>query len=139
MRVMLALFVEVDETVLAFPSVQAAQRYLEAYDGLDVVCPRAYGPMGEQFLISITQRSVIISASDAPPDVNGLMAMLRRSLAAKGRPVPDTAGLSDLMAAAEAIRNERDPVVERLSEPVPWFRCLLILLVGTALLLLLRL
>lgn len=129
----MSLFVEADEPLLVFPSVEVAERYLEAVDVRDGVYPRAFGPSGEQFTITAAGDVVVIEPLDAPPDASGLQALLRRSLAAVGAPTPDTASLPDLVAAAEEFWNERDPFGDRFSTPVPWWGCLLILAGGIAL------
>lgn len=128
------LFVEADEPLLVFPSVEAAKRYLEAEDVRDGLYPRAFGPAGEQFTITAADDVVVIKPLNAPPDERGLQALLRRSLAAVGEPVPDWASLPDLVAAAEAFWNERDPYGDRFSMPVPWWGCLLIIVCVVALL-----
>ena len=47
-----ALFVAADEPLLVFPSVAAAERYLEAIDVENGVYPAAYGPNGELYRIN---------------------------------------------------------------------------------------
>jgi hypothetical protein len=120
------LFVEADEPLLVFPSVEVAERYLEAPDVRSGTYPRAFGPSGEQFSITTTGEKVVITSLDAPVDEKGLYALLRRSLAAVGEPALEAAQLADLVAAAEAFWNERDPMDDRFSKPMPWWGCLLI-------------
>lgn len=45
---------------------------------------------------------------------------------AVGEPVSDPVSLPELVAAAEAFWNERDPRGDRFSSPVPWWGCLLV-------------
>jgi hypothetical protein len=109
------LFVEADESLLVSPSVEVAECYLEAVDVHAGTYPRAFGPSGEQFSITTNGETVIITSLDTPLDEDGLRALLRRSLPAVGEPAPDTAQLADLVAAAEAFWNERDPMDDRFS------------------------
>ncbi|UIJ46693.1 hypothetical protein LZK98_07035 [Sphingomonas cannabina] len=124
---MSTLFIEADEPLLVFPSVEIAERYLEAEDVRNGVYPRAFGPSGEQFSITTEGERVIIRLIDAPADVSGLTGLLKRSLAAVDEPMSDAANLPELVAAAEAFWNERDPFDERFSKSVPWWGCMLVL------------
>jgi hypothetical protein len=120
------LFVEADEPLLVFPTVETAERYLEATDVRDGVYSRAFGPLGEQFTIAFTGDVVVIQPLDAPPDASALEVLLRRALAEVGEPAPASASLADLVAAAEAFWDERDPYDERFSTAIPWWGCLLV-------------
>lgn len=120
------LFVEADEPLLTFPSPEVAERCLEAVDVDSGTYPRAFGPSGEQFSITTAGNKVVITPVDAPPDAKALEALLRRYLAAVGEPVSESATLADLVAMEEAFWNERDPMGDRFSKPVPWWGCLLV-------------
>ncbi|HUD94306.1 hypothetical protein [Sphingobium sp.] len=119
------IFVEADEPLLVFPDLKVAERYLEAEDVRNGIYPRAFGPSGEQYSIDADGSRVIISPMDAPADGVALMALLKRSLAAVGEQPHDDATLGELVASAEAFWDERDPVGDRFSKPVPWWGCLL--------------
>ena len=121
------LFVEADEPLLVFPSVEVAEGYLEAEDVRYGVYPRAFDASGRQFSISAEGNLVRIEPIDAPEDPDGLAALLRSSLSAVGQPASNEITLPDLVAAAEAFWNERDPVGDRFSKPIPWWGCLLVI------------
>ena len=123
---MSTLFVQADEPLLVFPSIEVAERYLEAEDVREGVYPRAFGPSGERFSIIADGRRVVIKPMAAPADVTGLRELLQRSLSAVGEPVAEDASLPELVAAAEAFWNDRDPAGDRFSKPVPLWGCLLI-------------
>lgn len=120
------LFVEADEPLLVFPSVEVAERYLEAIDVRNGVYGRAFGPSGEPFSIAAEGDLVVITPTHAPADPDRLRTLLARSLEAVGEPASDAASLSELVAAAEAFWKERDPMGERFLRPVPWWGCLLV-------------
>lgn len=120
-----SIFVEADEPLLVFPDLKVAQRYLEAEDVRNGIYPRAFGPSGEQYSIDADGSRVIISLMDAPADAATLMALLKRSLTAVGEQPDDDATLPELVASAEAFWDERDPIGDRFSKPVPWWGCLL--------------
>lgn len=122
------IFVEADEPLLVFPDLKVAERYLEAKDVRNGIYPRAFGPSGEQYSISADGSRVIISLMNAPADAAAFMALLKRSLAAVGEWPSDDATLSELVTSAEAFWDERDPMGDRFSKPVPWWGCLLAVL-----------
>jgi hypothetical protein len=123
------IFVEADEPLLVFPSIKVAERYLEAEDVRSGVYPRAYGTAGEQFVLETDGRRVVIRPSADPADPDGLAQLLRHDLAAVGETVSDNADLSELVAAAAAFWEVRDPPGDRFSKPIPWWGCLLIVAV----------
>lgn len=120
------LFVEADEPLLVFPSAEIAERYLEANDVRDSVYSRAFGPSGEQFTVTAAGDRVVVQSLHAPPDPSGLETLLRRGLAEVGEPAPTSASLTDLVAAAEAFWDERDPSGGRFSKAIPRWGCLLV-------------
>lgn len=122
------LFIEADEPLLVFPSIEVAERHLEAKDVRNGVYPSAFGPSGERFSITTEGELVVIRSIDAPANPDGLRMLLKRSLEAVGEPVSDAVSLPELVAAAEAFWNERDPMGDRFSRPVPWLGCLLIVI-----------
>src|SRR4051812_27052304 len=61
-----ALFVAADEPLLVFPSVAAAERFLEATDVENGVYPAAYGPNGEPYRVASLGSRVIIERTGEP-------------------------------------------------------------------------
>ncbi|MEH3123496.1 MAG: hypothetical protein PGN16_16255 [Sphingomonas phyllosphaerae] len=120
------LFVEADEPLLVFPSVEIAQRYLEASDVRNGVYSRAFGPSGEQFTVTAADDLVVIQSLHAPPDSSGLENLLRRGLAEVGELAPTSATLAELVAAAEVFWVERDPLGERFSKAIPRWGCFVV-------------
>ena len=99
---MTTLFIEADEPLLIFSSVEMAEQYLEANDVRDGVYKRAFGSAGEIFSVRAVGENVVICAVDQPPDPKGLYELLRSSLQNVGKEVPTDADLPSLVAAAEA-------------------------------------
>jgi hypothetical protein len=128
-RAVESIFVEADEPLLIFPSIKVAEWYLEAEDVRSGVYPRAYGSTGEQFVLETHGRRVVVRPSVEPADPNALARLLRRHLAAVGVTVSDDVDLPELIAAAEAFWEERDPTGDRFSRSIPWWGCLLIVAV----------
>ncbi|MBN8849456.1 MAG: hypothetical protein J0I73_15380 [Sphingomonas sp.] len=121
---MMPIFVETDEALLMFPSIKMAERCLDAEDVRHGVYARAFGSSGEKFAIEADGRRVIITPIAHAVDVSGLRELLKRFLEAVGEPASDDASLKELVATAEAYWEERDPLGDRFSQPVPWWGCL---------------
>lgn len=98
---MTTLFIEADELLLVFPSIDRAERYLEAVDVRAGVYPRAFGQAGERFSIMAEGERVVIRPEGPLADPDGLRALLQRSLDAVGETMPRDADLPMLVAAAE--------------------------------------
>ena len=126
------IFVEADEPLLVFPSIEAAESYLEAVDVRAGVYPRAYGELGEVYDITARDGLVVIQPSGASPTPNDLNRLLSRYLEAVGESVSGEAELPVLVAAVEAHETafwlEHDPYGDRFSKPIPWWGCLVIAL-----------
>src|SRR3569833_2184518 len=91
-----ALFVAADEPLLVFPSVEAAERYLEAIDVGNGVYPVAYGPNGEPFRIRSQGNQAVIESSGEPSRPDELRTLLVRYLQGVAQPVDDEAPTSEL-------------------------------------------
>ncbi|KQM67494.1 hypothetical protein ASE75_00620 [Sphingomonas sp. Leaf17] len=135
------LFVEADEPLLVFPSIEVAETYLEAVDIQDNVYPRAYGPAGEMYDIVARGDLVVIEPSAMSPRPNDLKRLLSSYLGSVGEPVSGDADLATLVASVEAHQNafwvEHDPDGERFSKPIPLWGCIAVIvaLIGMSLLL----
>jgi hypothetical protein len=118
------LFIEADEPLLVFPSVEMAEQHLEAVDVRDGVYTRALGRCGEPFSITMEGESIVIRRTNQPADPDSLRDLLQRSLQAVGEVVPPDADLSTLVAAAEDFWSERDPFGDRFGTAIPLWGCL---------------
>lgn len=101
-----ALFVAADEPLLVFPSVTAAEQYLEASDVEDGVYPAAYGPKGELYDVRCVGNSVIIERAGEQNKAEELKALLLRYLKGSGRASDATASLESLVAEVWTIESE---------------------------------
>jgi hypothetical protein len=104
---MTTLFIEADEPLLVFSSVEMAEQHLEALDVRDGVYTRAFGQAGELFSIEAEDEGVVIRAIEQPADPDSLRELLRRSLQKVGEVVPPDADLPTLVAATEAFWAKR--------------------------------
>ncbi|WP_145199257.1 hypothetical protein [Sphingobium sp. B2] len=107
---MTTLFIEADEPLLVFASIEMAEQHLEPLDVESGVYTRAFGPTGELFSIETDGESVTIRNSKQPADPDSLCALLRRSLQQIGELVPMDADLPTLVAFTEDVwtRRQRD-------------------------------
>jgi hypothetical protein len=121
---MTTLFIEADEPLLVFPSVETAEQHLEAIDVREGVYTRAFGPAGEVYTIGAEGERVVIRPARLPADPDSLQMLLQRSLQAVGETPPPSADLPALVAAAEAFWEERDPFGDRFGTAVPLWGCL---------------
>lgn len=112
---MTTLFIEADEPLLVFSSVEMAEQYLEAVDVRSGVYKRAFGSRGEPFSIGTDGEIVVIRAVDQPADPQGLRELLRRSLLSVGEEVSPDADLLTLVAATEAFWTRRQRAVTTIS------------------------
>jgi hypothetical protein len=127
-----ALFVAADEPLLVFPSIAAAEQYLEVYDVDNGVYPAAYGPSGERFDVRSERRHVVIERSAERPDPSELKALLLRYLDARGLSADAEAPLEQLVAQVWTIESdfwqEHDPDGDRFGTSIPWWGCVGVLL-----------
>ncbi len=130
-----ALFVAADEPLLIFPSAKAAEAWLEPYDVEDGVYPIAYGPNGEPFRIGSRNGRVLIERTGASNKPDELKILLVRYLEAIDQP---TASMTfhELVATAWAIESafwqEHDPYGERFGTRIPFWGCVIFIIVIAA-------
>jgi len=109
-----ALFVAADEPLLIFPSIIAAERWLEAIDVENGVYPAAFGPNGEPFAIGTERNRVIIQRTAEPIRPDEFKALLLRYLEAVGQPADSSLGLHQIVATVWARESdfwrEHDPI-----------------------------
>jgi len=119
-----ALFIEADEPLLVFSSVEMAEQHLEAVDVREGIYTQAFGPAGEPFSIVAEGESVVICPLSQPADPDGLRKLLRRSLQAVGETAPLDADLPTLVAATEAVWNKRGPLSKRFGTVISLWGCI---------------
>lgn len=123
-----ALFVAADEPLLVFPSVAAAEQYLEAVDVQDGAYPAAYGANGERYRIRSEGDQVFIELSGEPEAPGELGSLLIRYLEATGRAPDITATFDELVATVWDIESsfwrEHDPYGERFSTRIQLWGCI---------------
>jgi hypothetical protein len=112
---MTTLFIESDEPLLVFSSVEMAEQNLEALDVRNGVYKRAFGQAGELFSIETEGESVVIRAIEQPADPDSLSELLRRSLQKVGEVVPPDVDLPALVAATEAFWTKRQRFATAIS------------------------
>lgn len=112
---MTTLFIEADEPLVVFSSVEMAEQHLEALDVRNGVYTRAFGQAGELFSIETDGESVVIRPIEQPADPDSLCELLRRSLQEVGEVVPLDADLPTLVAATEAFWTKRQRSVTVIS------------------------
>ncbi|TVV71665.1 hypothetical protein [Sphingomonas solaris] len=112
---MTILFIEADEPLLMFSSVEMAEQYLEAVDVRSGVYKRAFGQAGELFSIEAESEIVVIRATEQPADPDGLCELLRRSLHGVGEAFLPDADLPTLVAAVEARWTKRQRFATAIS------------------------
>ena len=140
---MTTIFVEADEPLLVFSSIELAQTALEAEDVLNGTYPRAFDAVGNPFIIEASRGRVQIRPTGEAADLESLKALLQRYLAAIGEPAAPESDLSTLAWIVEAkdhaFWEEHDPFGDRFSKAFPLWGCALLLAALTgALYLLLR-
>lgn len=122
-----ALFVAADEPLLVFPSIPAAEQYLEAIDVENGVYPAAYGPNGEPYGIDSKDSCVIIEPTGEPNRPAELSLLLSRYLEASGRTPDATATFDHLVAMVWTIESdfwrEHDPYGDRFGTRIPTWAC----------------
>jgi hypothetical protein len=133
-----ALFVAADEPLLVFPSVRAAERFIEPVDVENGVYPIAYGPSGEPYRIGFHGNRVVIEPADEPNRPDDLRVLLLIYLQSTGQSFKENAPTSELAQQVwrweSEFWQENDPYGDRFSKPVPGWCCLAMLLVPAALL-----
>ena len=133
-----ALFVAADEPLLVFPSVSAAERYIEAVDVENGVYRAAYGPKGEPFRVGNARKRVIIEPTGEPNRPDELRALLLRYLASTGQTFEHGAPTSELLQQVwrweSEFWQENDPYGDRFSKPIPGWCCFTLVAIPAALL-----
>jgi hypothetical protein len=119
------LFIEADEPLLVFSSVEMAEQHLEAMDVRNGVYKPAFGRAGEPFSIETEGESVRIRAIGQPADPDSLRELLRRSLNEVGEAFPPGADLPTLVAATEAFWTKRQRLVTGTSR----WRCMAVVVI----------
>lgn len=127
------LFVAADEPLLVFPSVRAAEGWIEAIDVENGVYPAAYGPNGEPFRVESAGKRVIIEPTGEQNRPEDLRALLLKYLQSRGQTVNDEAPTSELVQQVwrweSDFWQENDPCGDRFSKPLPGWCCAALLLV----------
>jgi hypothetical protein len=127
------LFVAADEPLLVFPSVRAAECWIEAIDVEDGVYPAAYGLNGEPFRVESARKRVIIEATGEPNRPEDLRALLLAYLHSRGLTVHDEPPTSELVEQVWRCESdfwqENDPYGDRFSKPFPGWCCFALILV----------
>jgi hypothetical protein len=100
-----ALFVAADEPLLVFPSIAAAEQYLEAIDVDNGVYPVAYGPNGEPYRIGSEGRRVFVERTGEPDQPDELKALLLQYLDGSGRSADASASLDSLVTEVWTIER----------------------------------
>jgi hypothetical protein len=118
-----ALFVAADEPLLVFPSIAAAESYLEAVDVRNGVYRAAFGPNGKPYRIDSDGDDVVIELTGEPDRPDELRGLLSRYLEATGRTPDPTRTFEDLVATVWAIERdfwqEHDPYGDRFGTRIP--------------------
>jgi hypothetical protein len=133
-----ALFVAADEPLLVFPSVRAAERWIEAIDVENGVYPAAYGPNGQSYRVGSAGKRVLIEPTGEPNRPEDLRVLLLRYLQSKGQTFKDDAPTSELVQQVwrweSEFWQENDPDGDRFSKPVPRSCCVAFVLIPGTLL-----
>jgi hypothetical protein len=128
-----ALFVVADEPLLVFPSVAAAQQYLEAVDVQDGVYPAAYGPTGKPYRVGTRGRQVVIEPTgetEKPDELRTLLVQYlhRRIIREADVHVSLEALVEDVWKIESSFWQEHDPYGDRFGSRIPAWGCLAFLL-----------
>ena len=133
-----ALFVAADEPLLVFPSVRAAERFIEAVDVENGIYPAAYGPNGEPYRVGSARKRVIIEPTGEPNRPEDLRVLLLGYLQSRGQTSEEDAPTSELVQQVwrweSEFWQENDPYGDRFSKPLPGWCCFALLVIATALL-----
>jgi hypothetical protein len=133
-----ALFVAADEPLLVFPSVRAAERWIEPIDVENGVYPAAYGPRGEPYRIASVRKRVIIEPTGGPNRPEDLRVLLLRSLHSRGQTFEDDAPTEELVQQVwrweSEFCQENDPYGDRLAKRLPGWCCFALLAILAGLL-----
>lgn len=133
-----ALFVAADEPLLVFPSVKAAERYIEAVDAVNGVYSAAYGPNGEPYRVESARKRVSIQPTGEPSRPEDLRALLVRYLQSKEQTFDDDAPTAELVQQVwrweSEFWQENDPYNDRFSKRLPGWCCLASLVVPASVL-----
>jgi hypothetical protein len=133
-----ALFVAADEPLLVFPSVRAAERYIEAVDVENGVYRAAYGRNGEPYRVGSARKGVIIEPTGEPSRPEDLRVLLLKYLQSTGQAFEVDAPTSELVQQVwhweSEFWQENDTYGDRFSKPLPGWCCLALLVIPAALL-----
>jgi hypothetical protein len=136
-----ALFVAADKSLLVFPSVRAAERYIQAVRVENGVYKSAYGPNGEPYRVESKRKRVIIEPTGDPNRPEELRTLLSSYLQNIGQPFEDNAPTPELVQQVwrweSDFWQENDPYGDRFSRPLPGWCCFSLLAIPAALLFLL--
>lgn len=133
-----ALFVAADEPMLVFPSVAAAEKYLEAVYVASGVHTAAYGPEGQTYRITNEGKRVVIERTGDPDRPDALKMLLLHYLEANREPIDVTMCLGKLVAEVWTLESdfwqERDPYGDRFASKIsPWGCMAFVIVVATVL------
>lgn len=132
-----ALFVEADEPMLIFPSIGAAEKYLEAADVRAGTYPSAFGPRGEEYRVVAEDDRVLVKRVDGSARPEALRQLVLRYLDATGRQVDPSASTEAIVQAVwreeAAFWREHDPFGERFGTRVSGRTALLVIVAITLL------
>lgn len=133
-----ALFVAANEPLLVFPSVRAAERYVEPVDVESGVYPAAYGRNGEPYRVGTARKRVTIEPTGEPNRPEELRVLLVKYLQSTGHAFADNAPTGELVQQVWRLESEfwqaNDPDGDRFSKPLPGWCCFALLAVPAALL-----
>jgi len=125
------IFVPADEPLLVFPSIRAAERYLEVTDIKAGVYSLAYGPTGEVFSVTCEGKKAAIRPFAGAFRPDELKLALARYLEAVGQNPSMDCSLDQLVREVWDYEREfwaeNDPDGDRFSKRLPVWGCLAVL------------
>lgn len=137
------IFIPADEPLLVFPSIRAAERYIEVTDIETGVYSVAYGPRAEPYNITHVGKKAVVQSVAGSCRPDDLKPLLIRYLEAIGQNPNLDSSLDQLVKAVWDYERdfwaENDPDGDRFSKRVPVWGCLAALaLMALAVFLILR-
>ena len=128
-----ALFVAADEPLLVFPSIKAAENWVEAIDVENGVYGAAYGSEGEPHHIGTVGNRVVIEPTGEPNRPEDLRALLVKYLQTTGQTFDDRISTAELVQQVWRVESdfwrENDPYGDRFSKPLPRSCCVALVLI----------
>ncbi len=122
-----ALFVAADEPLLVFPSVAAAEQFLEAEDVKNGVYPAAYGPAGEPYSVGSEGKNVVIQRTGEPKRPDEFKVLLLQYLESSDHIADAEVSVDQLVAEVWTIESEfwqeHDLYGDRFGTSIPWWGC----------------